>query len=170
MTTRTANLLGALAVAINDRLGEATAATAGRSAMTPAALVTLYNTPGASIGELARVLSLSHPGAVRLVDRLADDGFVERHSATDGRVVVLHLTAKGRRVAQRVLGSRAGVLDGAIQSLSPADRDVLERLVGDLLGAITRDADEADHTCRLCDEASCPLADCPVECAVAGRR
>src|SRR6266567_3796170 len=70
--SRAANLLGALALAVCDRLHEATEhLDDGLAASEPAALVTLAHYPGQSILALGRTLGLTHSGAVRLADRLA---------------------------------------------------------------------------------------------------
>ena len=167
---RTANLLGALAVAVGDQLSAETSAAAGHGAMIPAALVTLHHSPGIGIGDLARVLDLTHPGTVRLVDRLAADGLVARHGATDGRAVSLRLEPKGRRAAQKVLQARTRVLANALRSFRADELRQLEGLIGRVLATLTPDPDVADHTCRLCDEQVCPLATCPVEGAIAGQR
>jgi MarR family transcriptional regulator, negative regulator of the multidrug operon emrRAB len=169
-STRSANLLGALAVAVGDRVTETTSRSAGSGASVPAALVTLLNSPGISVGELARVLSLSHAGTVRLVDRLAADGLVSRHRGTDGREVSLRLEPAGKRSARSVLAARADVLESALAALDPDDLAVFERVAGTLLASLSPNVDIADHTCRLCDDRACPTSACPVEGAVAAQR
>ena len=167
---RSANLLGALSVVVVDRVNESANASAGHGATAPAALVTLHNSEGMSVGALARVLGLSHAGTVRLVDRLVDDGLVSRHRGADGREVSLRLEAHGRRTARSVLAARAAVLEGALGALGPSDARAFDRIVGRLLAALTPDVDVADHTCRLCDDRVCPGATCPVENAIASQR
>jgi MarR family transcriptional regulator, negative regulator of the multidrug operon emrRAB len=167
---RPANLLGALAVAVGDRVDETTSGSAGHGASVPAALVTLHNSPGISVGELARVLGLSHAGTVRLVDRLAADSFVARHRGLDGREVSLRLEPAGKRSARSVLAARAGVLERALSTLDPGDVIVFERVASVLLASLSPNVDIADHTCRLCDDRACPASTCPVEVAVAEQR
>ena len=55
--------------------------------------------------DLRNVLGLTPSGAVRLVDRLAADGYVERRAGADGRSLALRLTPAGSRVARRVLSA-----------------------------------------------------------------
>lgn len=161
-SARDANLLGALGLAVTDLLPPGGSATA--------ALVTVFNSPGLRIGDLARVLQLSHPGTVRLVDRLVADGFVRRTAAADGRAVALELEPAGRREAVEVLAAREHALDTALARLTHRQRATFTGAVEVLLAALTPDPDVADHTCRLCDERSCPVASCPVECAIAAQR
>ena len=168
--SRVTNLLGALSVAVVDRVSETTRVSAGHGATAPAALATLLNSEGISVGELARVLRLSHAGTVRLVDRLVADGLVSRHRGSDGREVSLRLEAHGRRTARAVLAARATVLEEALAALGPNDSRAFERVAGHLLTALTSDVDVADHICRLCDDRACPSRTCPVEAAVATQR
>ena len=85
---RTANLLGALALTVADRIATGSDA---------AALITLRNyAEGEPLDLLRRALALSHPGVVRLADRLERRGLVERYrSERDGRAVALRLTRAG---------------------------------------------------------------------------
>ena len=59
----------------------------------------------ASIGELAERLQARPHGVVALVTRCEQAGLVERRdNATDGRLVEVHLTAKGRRCMLKLAG------------------------------------------------------------------
>ena len=77
---RLANRLAALALHVSDRVAAATAAEAGRGAMAPAALVALSRGRRRPIEYLRRVLGLSHPATVRVVE-LSEDGLVAGHLA-----------------------------------------------------------------------------------------
>jgi len=163
---RTANLLGALALALADSLTHETEMRAEHGAAAPAALVTVGIAPGGSIDELARILGLSHSATVRLIDRLANDGLVERRGGADGRTAALYLTRRGRARRRTVLHGRDRVLAEALDALSGREREALTGLMEAMLGALTSGRRHADHICRLCDEDVCPGETCPVECAV----
>ncbi|RYF54490.1 MAG: MarR family transcriptional regulator, partial [Comamonadaceae bacterium] len=79
------NLFGALALAVADDLLAEAQKQAPEPGPAAAAVSLLRHEPGMSIDQLRRGLSLSHPGAVRLVDRLAGDGLVERQISTRDR-------------------------------------------------------------------------------------
>src|SRR6266542_2469726 len=64
---RQTNLLGALALALVDRLNEALVQGANRNLSSAAALVFIHGRPGETIDFLARVLGLSHSATVRVV-------------------------------------------------------------------------------------------------------
>src|ERR1017187_5471201 len=73
------NVVAALALALTDRISEATERAAGRGGQAPAALVALHEfLDGGTIEHLRQALGLSHSAAVRLVDRLVADGHVVR--------------------------------------------------------------------------------------------
>ncbi|MEO8686777.1 MAG: helix-turn-helix domain-containing protein, partial [Solirubrobacteraceae bacterium] len=78
-SARQANLLGTLSLAVTGRVEAAVAARSPHGPSAPAALSALEGYLGGEpIDTLARVLGLTHSGAVRLVDRLAGAGLVER--------------------------------------------------------------------------------------------
>ena len=166
--SRAANLLGALALAVADRLREATERPGdGLAASEPAALVTLAQYPGPPIGSLGRTLGLSHSGAVRLADRMEAAGLVRRTASGHGRTVAMQLTRRGREAAGGVLARRQAAVEQLVGVLDAAEVAALERLAGRLLAGITTDRGSAYRLCRLCDEAVCEGdAGCPVDHAV----
>lgn len=167
MTARQSNLLGALAVAVSDRLQAAIELEAERGGQAPAALAVLAQQSGLGIEGLRRQLRLSQPATVRLVDALVADGLAVRRAGPDRRSVDVRLTRLGRARAEAVLSARRAVLDDVLATLNPADRAKLERLLVQVLGGLTTDRSEAEQVCRLCDLGACPLLSCPVEQALA---
>lgn len=159
-TSREANLLGACALAVAERLPPDAQ---------DAALVALATwLAGTTVDGLARVLHLTHSGAVRLADRLERDGLLERRPGTDGRTRALHLTGAGLEAASALQASRFAALEDLLDPLSPADRAALVPLLERILAGLTTDHASAGRTCRLCDPAVCghPTR-CPVTLAVA---
>jgi DNA-binding MarR family transcriptional regulator len=168
-TARSANLLGALTVALGDELAAATEAGAGHKAACPAAIVSVGGYPNQSIENLRRALGLSHSGTVRLLDRLEAEGVVERRAGRDGRSVSLVLTPAGRRTYQRVQDARREAMAGALALLSPAEQTQWLRLTEKVLYGMTRSVEHSDHICRLCETTACPDDTCPVNCAALAR-
>jgi DNA-binding MarR family transcriptional regulator len=168
---RTANLLGALALTLADRTDAALRDGAGVSGSDAAALVTLRNyAEGEPLDLLRSALALSHPGVVRLADRLQARGLVERQrSDRDGRAVALRLTPAGRRAADDALAARAGAIGAALGALDAAQRRALGPMLERMLGAQTTDAVASLVICRLCDPGVCghPRR-CPVTQAARG--
>jgi DNA-binding MarR family transcriptional regulator len=154
---RTANLLGALALTLADRADAAVRDGAGVAGSDAAALVTLRNyAEGEPLDLLRKALALSHPGVVRLADRLQARGLVERHrSDRDGRAVALRLTAAGRRAADEALAARAGALDAALAALDASERRALEGMLERMLGVETTDSVASLVICRMCDPDVC---------------
>jgi DNA-binding MarR family transcriptional regulator len=162
---QTANLLGALALMIADRMADAMADAGGRpesAAATLCALLHFLDRP--SVDLLRQVLGLTSSGTVRLVDRMAESGFVERGPGNDGRSTSVALTEAGQAAAQRVAAARADVLGGALAGLSAADRDALRRILGTMLVGLMRGPGAVRWMCRLCDTGACRGAEggCPV--------
>ena len=94
---RLANLLGVTALAATDRLRSAVEADLGSGGSGPAALVHLQAYPGESVEALRRVLGISQPATVRIADRLAAAGLLERRPGADRRTLALHLRRRATR-------------------------------------------------------------------------
>ena len=155
------NALGAFALELARRVQEAGEAVTPHGASVPAALTALHGlTGGQSIDALRRVVGLTHSGAVRLVDRLAAAGLVERRVGADGRAVALQLTPEGRRAARRVLARREAAIETALAPLTPRERSELARLHERLLIGLTEGQQDRRRVCRLCDVEACGR-DCP---------
>lgn len=82
---------------------------AQRAGITPQqhqALLAIKGFPGRdtlNVGELAERLQLRHHSAVELADRLENDALVKRKpDASDGRKVVIGLTARGEQVLEKL--------------------------------------------------------------------
>jgi DNA-binding MarR family transcriptional regulator len=161
------NLFGALSLAIADDLLREAQHHVPLSA--PASAITLIgHAPGMTIDQLSRVLGLSHPGTVRLVDRLVREKLLNRErSATDGRAVALTLSPTGEAMCQKILASRQSALARALAMLSPTERSILGRLSETMLQGIVKGETHALEICRLCDPSVC--SECPIEGAITPR-
>ncbi|HSV82284.1 MAG TPA: MarR family transcriptional regulator [Ramlibacter sp.] len=116
------------------RFGEEAARAAGVTALQYHLMLHTQGFPGrdwASIGELAERLQAQPHGVVALVTRCEEAGFVRRqNNPQDGRLVEVHLTAKGRRLVARLaarhqaqLGELAAVVDAAFAGAAEAPPD-----------------------------------------------
>jgi DNA-binding MarR family transcriptional regulator len=161
----TGNLLGALALAVADRTSDAVGGAARQSetaAIALSAMDQFLDDP--SVDQLRRVLGLTPSGTVRLVDRLQDAGYVTRRPGRDGRSVSVRLMARGRRAAKRVAAARAAMLDDALSTLDPAEREALDALISRVLVGLMRGPGAVRWMCRLCDMTACGRSSgrCPV--------
>jgi MarR family transcriptional regulator, negative regulator of the multidrug operon emrRAB len=160
---------------VADRMNTAVEAIATLGPSAPPALVAMHEfLDGASITQLSSVLGLTHSGTVRLVDRLAAEGLVERIGAEDGRAVSVVLTQRGLRTAARILQTREKSLASVLSALSPDEVDNLAAALDTMLTSVTlaraeeRSACTNDRPqpwlCRLCDFAACGRGEgnCPV--------
>jgi DNA-binding MarR family transcriptional regulator len=162
---RTANLLGAVALALADALEGACRDVVEHGGETAAALSCIGLEPGLSNQRLSQILSLSHPGTVRLVDKLVQESLVERRPARDdARAVALHLSAAGEERWERLLLQRRRALAAAIEQLTAREQDHLGALLEKILVTLPRTELHACAICRLCEAPACK--DCPVERAL----
>lgn len=165
---RLANLLGAYALRVADRMHAEVEDDTGLGPTQAAALVSLANfAEGEPLESLRSALDLSQPGAVRAVDRLAGAGLVSRRRGKqDARETLVHLTPQGRRMAARVRAARARALAAEVDELSSPDRAAVTHALERLLAAATDGRATARRLCRLCDGDACGHpARCPVTVA-----
>jgi DNA-binding MarR family transcriptional regulator len=113
------------------RFGEDVARASGVTAVQYHLMLHTQGFPGrdwASIGELAERLQTAAHGVAALVTRSEEAGLVRRQgNVDDGRLVEVHLTAKGRRLIgvlaaqhQAQLGALAAVIEAARASAAGA--------------------------------------------------
>lgn len=158
---QTSNLLGAFVLAYHDEIRAATESVSGRAGESPAALVLLGHQPGLNVDALSQLLKLTHPGTVRLIDRLAESGLVERRAAVaDRRAVALHLTTEGQRARADILAAREGALRSAVVALDTEEREALQHLLEKMLRNAAREETGKMRICRLCDSEACE--NCPM--------
>ena len=171
---RLANLVGAWALGVADRIEAAASTAAGRGGQAPAALVALHEfAGGGTIEDLRRVLGLTHSAVVRVINGLVADGHVTRRPGVrDARSVAVILTPSGRAAARRILRARAEAVEATLGGLTEGQRRSLtalaEQLTGDLAGFRLEERRQgrppADGwLCRLCDFEACgrPAGRCP---------
>ncbi len=161
------NTIGALALALDDRITKTFGEHAATGSSRAGALASLYVRGSLNIDALRRILDLKHSTCVRLADHLEMEGLIcRRTSASDRRAVELELTDVGEDAARELLSARADVIASALAPLSLTDRVQLARLVAMMLRALTTDRASARHICRLCDHSACGRAGpCPVDAA-----
>jgi DNA-binding MarR family transcriptional regulator len=169
---QTANLLGALSLVIADRMADAMAEAGGRPESAAAALSALLHfLDRPTVDLLRQVLGLTSSGTVRMVDRMAESGYVQRGPGDDGRSTSVSLTGAGLAAAEAVTAARAGVLAGALDALSPAEREALRQLISKVLAGLIGGPGTVRWMCRLCDTGACRGTEggCPVGHAVRER-
>ena len=158
-----------LALLIVDDLQAAGEAETDASGLTARAILNaVHMYPGCTIEQLRTAAGLSHPAAVRAVAGLVDAGLVNKAPGADRRAVALTLTAAGRRAVDRTLSSRNQILQRLTSHLNERERNQLDALLLKILWNETRDPGHSMQLCRLCDEAPCLAAGCPVDCRAEG--
>src|SRR5437763_1389712 len=99
------------------------------------ALLLIARNEGLSQAAVATMLDIEPIALVRILDRLHEEGLVERHAhATDRRVRTLWLTPLAWEVVDRVLAINAEIREEACAGLSPAAREALMTALGHMKG------------------------------------
>ena len=160
MHARSQNVVGAFALEAADAIRRAAEQSLGQGASAPAAVITIGAYPGRTIEQLRHPLGLSQPGALRLVERLEAQGWVERRTAT-GRGVALWLTPAGQTTEAKLLEARDASLRRLLDPLPEAQLHQIAAAAETVLAAQTDSRIDLERLCRLCHRTHCP--DCPVE-------
>lgn len=160
MMNRTANLLGVVALAVADRIEDTARDILRHAGETPAALVVIGYGLGPSNDQLRRILGLSHPGTVRLVDRLVADGLVERREGRDKRAIALYLSERGAALREKLLKGRLAVIRPLLEPLTDAEQETFAGLLHKMLSSMETTDWERYTLCRLCDDRVC--SNCPI--------
>lgn len=177
---RLANLLGAVATGLTDRVNAATADAARVDGSAAASLIALLDfSPNGSVQRLSQIVGLTHSGGVRLVDRLVGAGLVERGAGSDARSLTIGLTRRGRTVAQQARDRRDAEIVDTMAGLSSRQREDLLHACEVLIANLTRQrlaqraagaTPAGGALCRMCDFQACGrhAGHCPAARAAAG--
>lgn len=93
-------------------------------------LILVASNPQVNQKQLGQALDMSAPNLAVTLDRLVDNGWIQRvRSTEDRRAVHIHLTASGRTLVQRAETIAATMEDEALQVLSKAERALLIELL-----------------------------------------
>jgi len=104
-----------------------------------------------SVGSLAEGLGVTHPAAVKLVEKLARKGLVTRGvAAGDHRQSEIGATPEGRRIVNEVRRARTERLVAVMDRMDPADRQALICGLQAFVTAALRDDDALDQLCVSC--------------------
>lgn len=104
-----------------------------------------------AIRELAEGLSVSHPAAVKLVERLVRKQLIERReSTTDRRVVQLSLSREGTDCVEYVRSQRARGMEQIVAQMEAGDAENLRRGLQAFVQAALVDAETVDAVCLHC--------------------
>jgi MarR family transcriptional regulator for hemolysin len=91
-----------------------------------AVLIYISRREGVSQAEVAALLDIEPIALVRMLDKLRDEGLVERHAhPTDRRVRTLWLTDAARPMLERIMQINLEIRAEAFAGLAPTARDAL---------------------------------------------
>ena len=164
---RAANLLGAFALAVHDRLEASLLEGArGLSLNGSAALFAVSRHPGLQFLELQLATGITHSACVRILDKLEREGLVRRRTdPSDARATRLEITPEGNARARAITSARQGFMLALAKRIPPYWLPRMVRVLELLLSVMTPDARSALRACRHCNWGVCgidPGAPCPV--------
>lgn len=155
-----ANKLGALGAMIRDRTE---ASLIGLSHSAAAVLSMLHFKPGLTTTELADIVGVSQPNAVRLIDGLERQALIER-GKPEGRVTPLTLTEAGHAQVKELHTLRLAALDDLLSALQADERRHFASMLDTILAGATTSRAFAKTACRLCEHDLCGPQVCPIGC------
>ncbi len=95
---------------------------------------------GLPVSRLAHLVLRPMGSITQILDRLAKAGLVERvPDPSDRRMVLIAITAEGRRVAQQGTTVYADIQERVLEDLAPEELDAVDRGVRRLLDALESD-------------------------------
>lgn len=110
---------------------------AGRSLGQIRAMVHLYHHDSSTVGDLAGALGVTMPTASELIDRLVEDGLVERAvNPEDRRQVLVSLTPRAREFGNRIHQVRRAQVKSALSRLEPHEWPAFARSMQALAEAL----------------------------------
>ncbi|RVU33881.1 MarR family transcriptional regulator [Hwanghaeella grinnelliae] len=157
----TENKLGALWSVLDAAMSQAFD---DASPSTVAAILTLHFHAPLTGTRLSRILGLSQPATVRLLEKLRDAGLTRRHPKRDGKDIDISLTAAGEARAATLLGRRNAALKALLAPLSAEKAALLSTLLDEILPQEVASRADARFLCRFCDHEICDGAVCPIGC------
>lgn len=111
----------------------------GLSMLQLTVMVHLFHRGPQEVTAFAEIMQVSPAGASQMVERLVQEGMVERHSATaDRRVREVHLTDAGRKVVKAGIAARRKWLELLLADISVQQRAVVGEALEVLIGQATR--------------------------------
>jgi MarR family transcriptional regulator, negative regulator of the multidrug operon emrRAB len=163
--SREVNQIGAMVVALAERILDATPAPEAPTVAEATMLAALVSwAEGRPLEVLRQALGVTHSRTVRVADALEARGLVRRtRGRHDARTVLLELTPEGRLAGEAVLARRQAALEPLLETLDSRARQDFAAAAEALLGPLTGSRRNAAHVCRLCDAHVChDVGGCPV--------
>ena len=113
---------------------EHTVNAAGLSSLEWRVLATLSDADGMSIGDLAREVLAKQPTLTKLVQRMAEAGWVSANGdRDDGRRTLVQATRKGRAAVARLIEAARAHEAETLASFSRAEVDTLKKILRTLI-------------------------------------
>jgi len=108
---------------------------AGLSSIEWRVLATLHDSPPLTVSELAREVLAKQPTVTKLVQRMAEQGWlVLQADAADQRRTLVTASAAGKRLVRPLLGKARAHESQMLRSLAASEQQALKKLLAKLAG------------------------------------
>ncbi|MDO8682267.1 MAG: MarR family transcriptional regulator [Armatimonadota bacterium] len=115
------------------------------------ALIYINQHTSCSIGDLASGLAITHPAAVKLIERMQRKGLVTKNEdLQDRRVSCITLTIIGRTVVESVQARRSETISRALENMTLKEQQGLISGLEKLLAASLGSESLIESTCLRC--------------------
>lgn len=103
------------------------------------ALLVLWNRPGLTQSDLARITAVEQPTMANTLKRMERDGLIERHpDPADGRRTLVYPSARALEMRAAVMDVAAAVNARAADGLTVEEQGQFKRLIGRMIGNLER--------------------------------
>jgi DNA-binding MarR family transcriptional regulator len=103
-------------------------------------LMHLHHMGGCQINEIGKKLEISAPAASQLIQKLVEQGYLERsEDALDRRAKVVSITDTGRELIQQAVGTRAIWIESLAEHLTETEQATIQAALLMLIEATQRE-------------------------------
>lgn len=98
----------------------------------------VYRHPGLRVAQLLDILRITKQSLARVLRELIDNNFIAQRAGADRRERLLYVTAKGSRLAERLLALQTSRLEAALAAAGPGTEAATRRFLFAMIGADDR--------------------------------
>ena len=153
MKSKVANLSGAVALMLNDKINKALGSELGVGGNASAVLITISVEPGINIERLASQLRQGQSTMVRTVQLLGRRSFIRKHPGPDRQTLGIHLRKRGYSKVAAFLDCRAEIVERAIGFAPNVLRPMFDAAIESILEQSVEQVADRGPIRRLCNEA-----------------
>lgn len=123
----------------------------------------VHRNPGIRVADLLLILQITKQSLARVLKQLIDEGFIaQRSGKSDRRERLLYATAKGAKLAEKLVDLQVRRIGAALAAAGPGADEMTRRFLFAMIGE--KDQDKVRDLIRLAAVAGGPSADDQPDC------